>query len=248
MPRSAAISHVSIANSGADSPSRAVGGANIAAPGVVSAGDGMAPRHVMQDRRFPPFAPIPGRGLPPAQPGEIPTRRVRIMRAGGAFVTAFAAAATLSLGPAVVLARLSSGPAVVVVVSVGDVRPAFPVAPSPADLLARCQLVRARADWSVPGPLIIAAGTGAPGGRTREQGATPRRESGSLESGSARFAARRRRWRPGAEAPLTPARRPRPPPVPGEVTAHRNSHPQAFAPATPSLVRWWGPAFSSPRV
>jgi|GEM_PF-6973460 len=170
------------------------------------------------------------------------------MRAAGAFLTSLAAAATLSLGPAVVLAKLGAGTVVVVVVSVSDERPALPAAPLSNFLLFRCQLVRPRFDWSVPGPLIVAAGTGAPRGRMRDQGAMPRRASGPLEGRSARLAARWRRWRPGAEASLSPARRPRPPPLPGEVTPHRNRHPQAFAPATPSQSRWCGPDFSSPRV
>jgi hypothetical protein len=208
----------------------------------------MALKPQVLDRRFPPFAPISGRGLPQAQPGEIPTRRVRIMRAGGAFVTSLAAAASLSLGPAVVLAKLSSGTTVVVVVSVSDARPSLPIGRVPTDLIVRCQLVRSRYDWSAPGALIVASGTGAPRGRPRDQGVLPRREAGPLDRGSASFAARRRRWRPGSEASLTPARRPRPPPLPGERTPYRVSALQASAPATPSLSRLCGPAFSSPRV
>ena len=170
------------------------------------------------------------------------------MRAGGAFATSFAAAAILALGPAVVLAKLSSGTTVVVVVSVTDERPTLPIAQVPTDVIGRCQLVRSRYDWGVRSPLIIASGTGAPRGRPRDLGVRPRGEAGLLESRAGRSAARRRRWRPGAEAPLTPARRPRPPPLPGERTPYRVGALQASAPATPSLSRWCGPAFSSPRV
>jgi hypothetical protein len=170
------------------------------------------------------------------------------MRAGGAFVTSLAAAATLSLGPAVVLAKLSCGTTVVVVASVSDAGSSVLIGHVPADLFVRCQLVRSRLDWSARSPLIIASGTGSPRGRPRDLGVRPRREAGMLERRSASFAARGRRWRPGSEASLSPARRPRPPPVPGEVTPHPVGPLQASAPATPSLSRWCGPAFSSPRV
>ncbi len=239
---------VSIPGRETDTPPRVVGGADLAKPRAVSAGDGMAPRQRVQDIRFPPFAPIPGRGLPRALPGEIPTRRVRILRAGGAFVTSLAAAASLSLGPAVVLAKLGSDTTVVVVVSVTDERPTLPIAQVPTDLIGRCQLVRSRFDWGARGPMIIASGTGSPRNRPRDLGVKPRGQAGPFDRRSGSSAARRRRWRTGAEAPLTPARHPRPPPLPGERTPYRVGPLQASAPATPSLSRWCGPASSFPRV
>jgi len=227
---------------------RGVGGADFARLGVVSIGDRVAQRPQVQDRSFPPFAPIPGRGLPQAQPGEIPTRRVRIMRACGAFATSLAAAATLSLGPAVVLAKLGSDAPVVVVFSATALRVVLPIASLPEDFLWRCELRRPRDDWGARGPLVIASAMGSPRGRTRDVGVTPPREAGPLDRATARLAARRLRWRPGSEASLPPARRPRPPPAAGAGTPPRFACSRPFAPATPSLLRWCAPAFLSPRV
>ena len=223
-------------------------GANIAAPGVVSPGERMPPDPQGLDSRFPPNAPILGRGLPLAQQGEIPTRRVRIIRACGAFGTSLVAAAMLSLGPAVVLARLSAGAPVVVVFSLREAHFALPFAALPAGLLWRCQLVRPGRDWCARNSVVIASATGSPGGGTNDAGVRSRGEDGTGEGGTARFAARRLRWRPGSDAALPPARRQRPPPAPVEESPHRLGLPLAFAPATPSLLRWWAPVFLSPRV
>ena len=200
------------------------------------------------DSRFPPNAPIPGRGLPLAQPGEIPTRRVRFLRACGAFGTSLAAAAMLSLGPAVVLARLSAGAPVVVLFSVSEARFALPFASLSADVLWRCQLVRPRRDWCASSSVVIASATGAPRGRTNDAGVRSRGEDGPGGSGTARAGSRRLRWRPGSDAALPPARQQRPPPTPGEGPLHRSGFRRAFTPATPSLLRWWAPVLLSPRV
>jgi hypothetical protein len=223
-------------------------GAIIAAPGVVSPGERMPPDLQWLDSRFPPNAPIPGRGLPLARPGENPTRRVRFIRACGAFGTSLAAAAMLSLGPAVVLARLSAGTPVVVVFSLSEARFALPFTVHPSDLLWLCQLVRPRRDWCARSSLIIASVTGSPRGRTNDAGVRSRGEAAPGGRGTARFAARRLRWLPGSDTALPLARRQRPPPTPGEEPPHRLGLPQAFAPATPSLLRWWAPVFLSPRV
>ncbi len=196
---------------------------------------------------FPPNAPIPGRGLPPDIAAAIPTPQLRLARACGLFATSLVAAATLALGPAVVIAKIGAGVPVVVALSVAAPRLALPFTMSSGALLRRWLLRRPRYDLRA-GPMVVAGTTGAPRGRTRAAGVKPRGAPAPGIGGAAYLAAHLLGWRPGSSESLPLARRPRPPPVPGGDTPHGLVALSAFVPATPPLLWWCAPVFLSPPV
>jgi len=208
----------------------------------------MAPELQSLDNRFPPNAPIPGRGLPPDVSSVIPTPQLRLARACGLFVSSLVAAATLAIGPAVVIARIGAGAPIVVAMTVVAPHLALSFAASPGDLLRHWLLRRPRYDLRSRGLTVVAGATGSPRGRTRDAGVKPRREPGTGMGGPARLVARRLRLRPASSESLPLSRRPRPPPAPSVETPHRFAVQIALAPATPPLLWWCAPIFLSSRV
>jgi len=197
---------------------------------------------------FPPNAPIPGRGLPPDVCAAIPTPQLRLARACGLFVTSLVAAATLALGPAVVIAKIGAGVPVVVALSVAAPRLALPFAASSRELLRRWLLRRPCYDLRSGGPMVVAGTTGAPRGRIRAAGVKPRGGPAPGIGGAAYLAPHLLGWRPGSSESLPLARRPRPPPAPGVGTPHGLVAQSTFVPATPPLLGWCAPVFLSPPV
>ena len=207
----------------------------------------MAPGLQALNLQFPPNAPIPGRGLPQPEILQIPTRQVRLVRAFGAFVTALVAAATLALGPAVVIARLGAG-APVLVASSAVASPVIPLGVEFAtQQLDRWLLHRPRNDLRARGTVVVAGATGSPRGRD-DAVVMPCREPGLGNGAAACFAGRQLRWRPGASEVLALSRRPRPPPVPGVETPHQFAALIAFDPASSPPHRWRRPVFLFSRV
>ncbi len=208
----------------------------------------MPPEPQFLDSRFPPNAPIPGRGLPPDVSVAIPTPQLRLARLCGLFVTSLLAAAMLAIGPAVVIARIGAGVPVVIELSAAAPRLALPFAESSGDLLGHWLLRRPRYDLRARAQMAIASTTRSPRGRTRDAGVTPHHEADPGIGGQERLAARRLRWRPGSIELLQLSRRPRPPPAPGMQTPYRFAAPIALATAAPPLLWWCAPIFLSSRV
>jgi len=221
-------------------------GANIAAPSVDSVGDLMVPELQVPDSRFPPDAPIPGRGLPQPEILQIPTRQVRLVRACGAFVTSLAAAGTLALGPAVVAAEFGGGARVLVAPSSAP-QQLIPVAASAREPFVRWLVHRPRNDLRARSTVVVAGGSGSP--RGRDDGVMmPWCRPGLGNGAAARFAGRQLRQRPGAGEVLALSRRPRPPPVAGGKTPHHFGALIAFNPASSPPDRWRQPVFLSSRI
>jgi hypothetical protein len=207
----------------------------------------MAPGLQALNSRFPPNAPIPGRGLPQPEILQIPTRQIRLVRAFGAFVTSLTAAATLALGPAVVIAKIGAGAPVLVAPSAAPQRIILPFAGSAARQFDRWLLHRPRNDLRARSTVVVAGATGSPRGRD-DAVAMPCREPGLGNCAAACFAGRQLRWRPGAREALALSRRPRPPPAPLIETSHCFAALTAFDPASPPLHRWRGPILLSSRI
>ena len=142
-----------------------LGGANLATLPRVSRGDVMAPERQALNNRFPPNAPIPGRGLPRPEILQIPTRQVRLVRAFSAFVMSLVAAATLALGPAVVIAKIGAGAPVVVAPSAAAPEIILPLVVSAREPFDRWLLHRPRNDLRARGTVVVAGATGSPRGR-----------------------------------------------------------------------------------
>ena len=196
--------------------------------------------------RFPPNAPIPGRGLPHPEILQIPTRQVRLVRAAGAFAASLAAAGALALGPAVVVAALGGGAPVLEAPSAVPEQP-IPVALSAREPFLRRMLRRSSNDVRARTTVVVAGATGAPRGRD-DAALMPCRAPGTGNGASVRAARRLLQWRPPSSEVLALSRRPRPPPVAGAATPHRFVALIAFTPAPSPPVRWRRPVFSSPRV
>ena len=221
-------------------------GANIAAPNVVSVGDLMASELQAPDSRFPPDAPIPGRGLPQPEILQIPTRQVRLVRACGAFLTSLVAAATLTLGPAAVIAGFGAGGPVLVAPAAAPLLPLRLAATARAPFVGWL-LHRSRNDLRARNTVVVAGATGSP--RSRDDAAVmPCRAPGLGNGAAAWFAGRQLRQRPGAGEVLALSRRPRPPPVRGVETADCFTALIAFDPASPPLHWWRGPVLLSSRI
>ena len=201
----------------------------------------MAPGLQALNDRFPPNAPIPGRGLPQPEMLQIPTRQVRLVRAAGAFATSLVAAGTLALGPAAVIARLGSGGPVVVT---PDAAPphVLRLADTPREPFVRWLLDRPSQKFRARSTVVVAGATGSP--RNRDDTVLmPCREPGLGGSAAACFAGRQLRWRPGAGETVALLRRPRPPPAPGIETSDCFAELTAFEPASSPPLRWRRPVF-----
>jgi hypothetical protein len=220
---------------------------NLATPPCVSRGDVMAPGLQALNGRFPPNAPIPGRGLPHPEILQIPTRQIRLVRAFGAFVMSLVAAATLALGPAAVIAKIGAGAPVVVALS-AFAPPVIPPAIGAAGLhLDRWLLHRTRNDVRARSTVVVAGATGSPRGRD-DAVAMPCRAPGLGNAAAACLASRELQMRRVASEVLALSRRPRPPPAPGVETPYRFAALIAFDPASSPPHRWRRPVFLSSRV
>lgn len=203
----------------------------------------MAPRLQACDRRFPPLAPIPGRGLPPDVWGRIPTVRLRLLRGGGLFVTSLGASAALAVGPAVVLAKLGAGGPVIV---------EAPIPLPPTILAGRAtggtaepgrQLRRERQGVRSRAPVVVAGTGGAPRGGPRDRGVAARGAAPPASGRPAFLAAGQGRWCPCPGTCCTLARRPRPPPASGNRTPRRQVALIALVPGTSPHHWWCAPGF-----
>jgi len=193
-----------------------------------------------------PTAPIPGRGLPADAIELIPTPQIRLARACGLFATSLAAAGTLAVGPAVVIAKISAGVPVVVTWSAA---PAPAATTRDADGSAQVRhllLTRPRYALTAHEPLLVAGSAGAP--RLRPQGSALRSHGrpAPLELGAARLAARRGGRRSTGESTVL-ARRQRPPPAARRQTPGSSLTLIAHASAASPLYGWCGPIFLSSR-
>ena len=206
----------------------------------------MAPGLQALNDRFPPNAPIPGRGLPQPEILQIPTRQVRLVRACVAFATSLVAAGTLSLGPAAVIARLGTGASVVTAPEAAPPH-SLRLTATAREPIVRWLLERPSKDVRARSTVVVAGATGSP--RHRDDAALmPCREPGPGSSAATRFADRQLRWRPGASEIVALSRRPRPPPAPGIETSDCFAMLAAFEPASSPPFRWRRPVFllSSP--
>jgi len=215
-------------------------------PPRVSRGDAMPLGLQALNDRFPPIAPIPGRGLPRPEVLQIPTRQVRLVRAAGAFAASLAAAGTLALGPAVVVAALGGGAPVLVAPSAAP-QQVIPVAASVRAPFGRWLLRRSGTDVRARSTVVVAGATGSPRGRG-DAVMMPCRRPGLGNCAAAWFAGRLLRWHPQASEVLALYRRPRPPPTAGGKTPLNLGALIAFDPASPPPARWRRPVFLSPRV
>jgi len=206
----------------------------------------MAPGLQALNGRFPPNAPIPGRGLPQPEILQIPTRQVRLVRAAGAFAASLAAAGTLALGPAVVVAAFGGGAPVLVAQSAVP-QQLIPVVASGHEPFVRWLLNRPRTDLRARNTVVVAGGTGSPRGRD-DAVIMPCHGPGLGNGAAASFAGRLLRWRPQASEVVALSRRPRPPPVAGGKAPHHFGALIAFNPALSPPDRWRRPVFLSPRV
>lgn len=205
----------------------------------------MAPGLQALNGQFPPNAPIPGRGLPQPDMLQIPTRQVRLVRAAGAFVASLAAAGTLALGPAVVVAAISGGAPVLVRPSPVPQHP-IPITASAREPFLGWMLRRSSSDVHARGTVLVAGAIGSPRGRD-DAVLMPCRAPGVGNGGRSCAAGRLLRWHPQASEVLALFRRPRPPPVRGVETPYRFAALIAFHPAPSPPARWRRPVFLSPR-
>jgi len=206
----------------------------------------MAPGLQALNGRFPPNAPIPGRGLPQPEILQIPTRQVRLVRACGAFAMSLIAAGTLALGPAAVIARFGAGGPVVIAPEVAPTR-FLRVAASAREPFMRWLLDRPSKDVRARSTVVVAGATGSPRGRD-DAVVMPCRAPGLGSGAAACLPSRELRMRSGASEVLALSRRPRPPPAPGIRTAHPLAALIAFHPASSPPHRWRGPVFLSSQV
>ena len=205
----------------------------------------MAPGPQAPDSRFPPNAPIPGRGLPQPEILQIPTRQVRLVRACGAFATSLAAAGALALGPTVVAAEFSGAP--VLVAPSSAPQQVIPLAASPRQPVVRWLVHRPGNDLRARSTVVVAGGTGSPRGRD-DAVMLPCCRPGPGSGAAAWFAGRQLRQRPGAGEVLALSRRPRPPPLHGVAEPRLFTALIAFHPALSPPDRWRRPVFLSSRV
>ena len=193
-----------------------------------------------------PTAPIPGRGLPADAIELIPTPQIRLARACGLFATSLAAAGTLAIGPAVVIARIAAG--VPIVVTWGaEPAPAATARDAAGTRVRQLLLTRPRYALTAHEPLLVAGAAGAP--RLRPQGSALRSPGrpAPMELGAARLAARRGGRRSTGESTVL-ARRQRPPPAARRQTPGSSLTLIAHASAASPLYGWCGPIFSSSRI
>ena len=179
------------------------------------------------NRRFPPNAPIPGRGLPHPEALEIPTRQVRLARALCAFGTSLAGAGTLALGPAVVVAELGAGAPVLVAPAAVTSPPVLSFAVRTNEPFDPRLVDRARNDVRARSTVVAAGGTGSPRGKddgfmVSSRGPLPG------DGAAARLAGRAQRRLPRAGEVPALSRRPRPPPAAGGGTPHPLAARNAF--------------------
>jgi hypothetical protein len=200
------------------------------------------------DSRFPPNIPIPGRGLPGSASGRIPTPPLRLAGGLGLFVASLAAAALLTLGPAVVIATLSGRAPVVVALMIEVPHAAIAADATGEAPGSGAALRQPRSGWRSQTLALIAVLPRTTRGRLDRAGVRARGGPAPPGGERARLSSRADRLGPGATGVLSPARRPRPPPAPGGEIAYRLDALNVPAPAALPYPRRCAPAFLSSRV
>jgi len=173
--------------------------------------------------------------------------RLRVLRAGGLFVTSLGASAALAIGPAVVMARLTAGTPVIVEPSVAPPLAASALGAAWRGPAPACRLGRGGSGVRARSLVVVAGSSGAPRGGPRHLRAAARGVAAGA-SGVRRAAPRGDRWRGGGGDRLAPALRQRPPPAAADRTAPRRFTSRVHVPATlPTLWRCV-PDFSLPTL